>query len=418
MWIAIWSVYFGFYALTGLWVLYKRFREKVTLISLIGILSPTSFLVSGESTLLKLLHLNFLPQDVSSPLALDDDPSELNEKTPTHSEAADFIVNGYNNDPYGSFMILYIFGVSFGFFAFLMVEVLDYYGLVTGNFYGVFLDSYPLSSKVFCGTWFFATSWLLAINLTKSRIRNFYRIRVLPEYAQVVQIEKKREVVVLLDDHSPFLARIRHVEDTIREALGFDYIVSTSPILLSSQGYRYFEFQCARYVYNQETHRFEPFKYNLGTEHQSLLKQQHGLTSEEASNRLEMIGPNFVLVKVPNFAWAMWQELTGFFYLYQSMILWLFYYDAYWQIGISDTGVIILAALVKVIIRLRGEHRVKKMAEHEDTCTVLRNGSWVQMSTANLVPGDVFEVQEKVVPVDGIILSGDIIVDESSLTGI
>ena len=78
---------------------------------------------------------------------------------------------------------------------------------------------------------------------------------------------------------------------------------------------------------------------------------------------------------------------------------------------------ILLSAIIKVVIRLRSELRIKRMAEHVDTCRVLHSGEFIKKSTADLVPGDVFEVQEKTVPVDAIILTGDIVVDESSLTG-
>lgn len=100
------------------------------------------------------------------------------------------------------------------------------------------------------------------------------------------------------------------------------------------------------------------------------------------------------------------------------MILWCYFYLAYWQIGLSDTCVILLAAIIKVIVRLKSERRVKEMAEHVDTCQVLRQGTWKKVSTADLVPGDVIEiVSNQTVPIDGVILQGDIVVDESSLTG-
>ncbi|KAI8053138.1 E1-E2 ATPase-domain-containing protein [Gilbertella persicaria] len=101
------------------------------------------------------------------------------------------------------------------------------------------------------------------------------------------------------------------------------------------------------------------------------------------------------------------------------MILWCYFYLAYWQIGVSDTCVILLAAFIKVVVRLRSEKRVKKMAEHVDTCNVLRDKQWkADTTTANLVPGDIIQIQSnQIVPVDAVILKGDIIVDESSLTG-
>lgn len=100
------------------------------------------------------------------------------------------------------------------------------------------------------------------------------------------------------------------------------------------------------------------------------------------------------------------------------MILWMYFYLAYWQIGLSDTLVILLAAFIKVMVRLKSENRVKKMAEHVDTAMALRQGKWTSISTADLVPGDVIQIlPNQIVPMDGVILQGDIVVDESSLTG-
>lgn len=110
--------------------------------------------------------------------------------------------------------------------------------------------------------------------------------------------------------------------------------------------------------------------------------------------------------------------MTGFFYIYQLQILWVYFYLDYWQIGVSDTGVILLAAIIKVVIRIRSETRVKEMAEHVNDVKVLRDSKWKTISTSDLVPGDVFEtVSQQIVPVDAVVLQGDIVVDESSLTG-
>ncbi|KAI7857465.1 hypothetical protein BDC45DRAFT_435556 [Circinella umbellata] len=112
-------------------------------------------------------------------------------------------------------------------------------------------------------------------------------------------------------------------------------------------------------------------------------------------------------------------RLTGFFYIYQLMILWCYFYLSYWSIGVADTAVILLAAIIKVIVRLKSEKRVKSMAEYVGVCDVLRDGSWIcDLSSADLVPGDVIRVNsQQSVPVDAVLLKGDIVTDESSLTG-
>jgi cation-transporting ATPase 13A3/4/5 len=78
----------------------------------------------------------------------------------------------------------------------------------------------------------------------------------------------------------------------------------------------------------------------------------------------------------------------------------------------------LVSAFVKVIVRLRSEKRIKAMAEYTDQVNIYRDGKWQQKSTAELLPGDVFEVTEgKNTPCDGVVLTGNIVADESSLTG-
>ncbi|KAJ2398783.1 hypothetical protein GGF41_008266, partial [Coemansia sp. RSA 2531] len=58
------------------------------------------------------------------------------------------------------------------------------------------------------------------------------------------------------------------------------------------------------------------------------------------------------------------------------------------------------------------------MAEHSEACSILRDGEWQELSTIDLVPGDVFRVAAGMhVPCDAVVLGGNIVSDESSLTG-
>lgn len=94
-------------------------------------------------------------------------------------------------------------------------------------------------------------------------------------------------------------------------------------------------------------------------------------------------------------------------------------YFKYYQMGLVQTCIILVAALIKVALRLRAEYRVKSMAEYVDNVTVLRDGQWCEnISTGDIIPGDIFMVQENTqVPCDAVILSGTVVVNESSLTG-
>lgn len=87
--------------------------------------------------------------------------------------------------------------------------------------------------------------------------------------------------------------------------------------------------------------------------------------------------------------------------------------------GLVQTCIILLSAFIRIILRLRAEYRIKAMAEDVSKVNILRDGEWKHdVSSAELVPGDVFEVHENdIVPCDAVILSGTVVVNESSLTG-
>lgn len=114
----------------------------------------------------------------------------------------------------------------------------------------------------------------------------------------------------------------------------------------------------------------------------------------------------------------MFDRFASFIYLYQMMCMWVWYYFQYYKLGLVQTCIILFSAFIRIVLRLRAEHRIQAMAEHVTQVTILRDGEWIQTSSANLVPGDIFEVEENtIVPCDAVILSGTVVVNESSLTG-
>lgn len=85
-------------------------------------------------------------------------------------------------------------------------------------------------------------------------------------------------------------------------------VVETCPVYLTSNGLRYFEYQCMRYVYNSEKKRFEPYEFDLGSTNRKLRSWSEGITSDESVYRQELLGPNIISVYVPSIPWAIVQE--------------------------------------------------------------------------------------------------------------
>ncbi|KAI8144258.1 hypothetical protein BJV82DRAFT_557186 [Fennellomyces sp. T-0311] len=324
------------------------------------------------------------------------------------------VIKAYRRDFVGIIcFVLYVLQ-TLGMVAYMIMLTWDYY-----QDYILFEGNQLVQSSTFIGMWYIFFFWFAALAIFKSRLMNFFRIKCSYAKAHYVQIEKHEPATIFLQDQSDKLTdTVRWLEQLGRRTFGLDVVVTTSQMRATRSGARYFIYQCTRYVYHPESMLFTPHEFVLGETNAELAEQKGGLSAEEAARREELVGPNFIDVYVPNVGMALLREFSSFFYIYQFTVLWLFYYFAYWEVGVADTAVILLSAFVKVFVRLRSERRIKKMAEFTDKINILRDGEWTEMSTADIVPGDVFEVANgKTVPCDAVILSGNIVVDESSLTG-
>ncbi|ORX99098.1 hypothetical protein K493DRAFT_365957 [Basidiobolus meristosporus CBS 931.73] len=369
-------------------------------------------IVGAELLLLAAWHMYKTAAEKSVKMQLNSaSKSELKEKEEiTHHESEELYFEGYTNNYFGTAVMAYAYIIAIGWLITLGIIVADYYGAVNGVPFGIFLTT-DLSSKIFCVIWHITTLWLVVLYLYSSSIRNYFRIQSLVKNGDFIQVKKKKDPMILLDDNSLLLRKLRQGEELFTRYFGGDYLISTSKVMYTEKKRKYFEFQCTRYVYNPENDSFEPFVFYLAHTNEQLHKHSHGLTKEEASYRLELLGPNFISVYVPSFFVAVIQEFGAYFYLYQMMCLWVWYYFNYYYMGLVQTAVIIISAIIKVILRLN-------LAEFKEDCVVLRDGNWLTVSTTDLVTGDVFQIQaDHCVPCDAIVLSGEVIVDESSLTG-
>ncbi|KAJ1974536.1 hypothetical protein H4R35_003562 [Dimargaris xerosporica] len=327
-------------------------------------------------------------------------------------------LRGYRDNIFGSTTLGTLVVTSVTLVMLLAVITADYYGSLPGPSFSLTHGSSKLSASIFILVWYLTALWFVGLTVVRARLRNFFRIQTLPTEGTWVQVEQTMVPMVLLNEESRLLRLMHRYEDKLRYLLGWHVHITTTPLRQTTQQRLYFNYQCTRFVYDDKHKVFAPFEFDIGVRNCDILRRAMGLTHQEAEYRRELLGPNFVSVKVPSFASALAQEFVGFFYLYQLIILWLFYYFAYYQIGLVDTGVILVSALIKVTIRIKSECRLKSMAEHKSRCKVLRDHAWKTISTSELVPGDVYEVlHNQSVPCDSVSLAGNIVVNESSLTG-
>ncbi|KAI8987690.1 hypothetical protein BDF20DRAFT_815326, partial [Mycotypha africana] len=412
--LALYAYYGSCFVLLAVWTLYKLYREKSVKANLNKakefhndeyINKNNDIVLSKKNDFEKLDHKDTVSQSSSTD---DDDMSSVEE------EEEEMTIHAYKRDRFGICAAVIFSIQTLGQICYMIMMVKDYY-----MNYALFRGYGEIQASTFMGMWYILFFWFASLTIFRHRIPNFFRIRCLYSQGHYVQVERKEAAMIFLDDESDGVMNlVRRLEKKAKHILGLDVVVNSAPLKQTSSGTKYFIYQCTRYIYHAETDFFTPHQIDLGGTIGQLAALDQGLTTDEARRREELIGPNFIEVYVPNFLVALFQEFSSFFYIYQFTVLWLFYYFAYWQVGIADTCVILLSALVKVVVRLRSERRIKEMAEFTDRVQIYRDGKWVDKSTADLLPGDIFEVTEGITaPCDAIVLSGNIVADESSLTG-
>lgn len=419
-WVATFAVNGALVLMIGLWALYKWWAER-------KIHSATSTAFNGEATNTSLLAGNkgasVSEKDGNKITTHPSSSSSSAAGGSNSSEMADIRLCGYRNHFLGTACVWSITLVTILWICYMGVWTGDYYGSLpgsrSGTLYSLSHGSDYLELATFLVVWGINFAILIALFILKPHIRNFFRVRMLPSKGQFVCVVRPlHEIKMLISNENWLQRRINRATENLAILMSRDKEYTTCPVKKTSEGRIYFTYQCTRYVYDDKLQQYAPFEFDLGTSHRGLVDQAKGLSSDEAQLRLELVGPNFIEVKAANLFEAFAREFVSFFYIYQFIFLWAFYFYAYYQVGLVDTGVVLLSATIKVVLRMQSERRLKRMAEQEELVSVYRDEKWIEVSSKDLVPGDVIEVVSGAhMSCDCILLSGNAVMDESSLTG-
>ncbi|ORX65480.1 hypothetical protein DL89DRAFT_325643 [Linderina pennispora] len=441
-WIATFAVNGALAFIIGVWSLYKRWAERGVHQIASHTLDASEAKRSAATAAAANTPIDDVKAEKGAAIAFDDDSDERNtlDKTArpgattingaspslletTDSLQRDISLKGYRDHFLGTLGIWSIGGVMILWICYLGVWTTDYYGSMPGWRHGVvsslaYKDDY-LELATFLIVWGLSFLFLIVLYILKPHLRNFFRVQTLPATGQYVCVVRPvHEVKLVAEQPNVLQEAINRITERLSIVMSQDRTYTTCPVERTSEGRIYFTYQCTRYVFDDQIGQYAPFDFDLGTTNRGLISQAGGLSSEDALYRSELVGPNFIQVEVPGVFMAFVRELVSFFYIYQFIFLWAFYFYAYYQVGLVDTGVIMISATIKVLLRMGSEKRLKRMAEQEEMISVKRDGQWIETSTKGLVPGDVIEIiSGSHMSCDCILLSGSAIMDESSLTG-
>jgi H+-transporting ATPase len=147
---------------------------------------------------------------------------------------------------------------------------------------------------------------------------------------------------------------------------------------------------------------------------------REGLSSSEAQQRLQQLGPNEITEKKVN----PFYKFASYFW---GPIPWMIEAAIVMSAILNDTtsfGIILVLLMLNAVVGFWQEHKAdnaiellkKKLAP---TARVLRDGEWLQMPAKELVPGDLVRIRlGDIVPADVKLVDGEYLqADESALTG-
>lgn len=179
----------------------------------------------------------------------------------------------------------------------------------------------------------------------------------------------------------------------------------------------YIEFRLRRYHFDENKKCFEPSALHIGGSGPQLYAMRTGLATSQIREKVSHIGYNVIKIEEPSFFRILLREFSRTFYVYQNFMTWTWLNFSYWHMGIVNTLVYTTGGLVVSLVQYQNDVRLQELSKISGTVEVLRDGAYVTIEQKDIVPGDVVSIASGVSYCDMVVLQGEALVDESSLTG-
>lgn len=188
-----------------------------------------------------------------------------------------------------------------------------------------------------------------------------------------------------------------------------------------SEVIRYFENKKIRYVWYDDDNNFIKLRgFDKNMTFNGLQKMTGGLSKEDQARRRRLFGENAINIEVLPYMKILFQEVLGPFYIFQVFSCAIWFIDDYYYYG---TCIIVMsvASLVSSVIQIRrNQEQLRDTVVSTSFVKVCRGkDNYEEIDSGQLVPGDVVVVPtfNSLLQFDGILINGNVIVNESMLTG-
>ncbi|KAG0334874.1 hypothetical protein BG000_007965 [Podila horticola] len=184
----------------------------------------------------------------------------------------------------------------------------------------------------------------------------------------------------------------------------------------------FFFFQKKKYFYNADKKLFIKITYpsdnglTMGE-----LQKARGLTEEQTTIAQATYGMNRFDIPTPKFTELFKEHAVAPFFIFQVFCVALWMLDEYWYYSLFTLFMLIVFESTVVWQRLKTIGEFQGMSIKPFHVNVRRNGSWINILSDELLPGDLVSIvrtkEESGVPCDMVIIDGSCIVNEAMLSG-
>lgn len=359
-------------------------------------------------------------KDISS-LKYGDEPNVLaipmltqrNSEVELRAAAEAIEQTGYQDSKFGKMVFSYFVVTTLALFPLMVLLLID----SNSHFSPPLFDPVNMLIKVYITFWVFTAVWLSMLVGFYDRMPNYFRVKQPLDRCQYVHLFNPEASEILMSDRSGISGCIRKVQSLVlpRTRQGYE---QTLQVQFTEDGHRYVEFQHLRYIYDELYCKFMPGTLPFPETFSQILEQREGLHEREYTRRLAIVGLNTIAVPLPSWASSITKEVFQFFYVYQLMCYFVWYFTGYWQVAVVNMVIIVVVMVINIISKRRLLAAVLKMTRTHGGVAVQRDGVWQTIKASQLVPGDLVRVAENWdVPCDLVLIKGNVLCDESALTG-
>lgn len=185
----------------------------------------------------------------------------------------------------------------------------------------------------------------------------------------------------------------------------------------SNNGLKYFVYRYVRFIFDSSQEKFvicdviDLIRNDFSTQ---------GLSEEVVLERRGLVGSNNYEIENKPWYLILLDGILHPFNVFQVFASYIWYEGGQ---GVYSAAIIILTSYgiwSNLSETLKSYRHLKEMAYFSCPVNILRSGQWLMgVSSESLVPGDIFEIDcdMDILPCDALLISGDVLLNESMLTG-